>query len=159
VSDRPEDVDAAFAAIVADLEREGLGAGVHADTEPTDAIATPGLTQPPPTPEVPTGEPTAPIAAAWRGHDTEWDWTWNSDEEHYVPPDPPPLPRLRPMTILALVLVVAGVLLLVSPGLIGLDPRIATPISLLALVCGFGLLFLRIRRTPADTGDDNGAQV
>ena len=158
MSDRPEDVDAAFAAIVADLEREGLGAGLQADTEPTDSIPVPGEAQPP-KPEVTTGEPTAPIAAAWRGHDTEWDWSWSNDEEHYVPPEPPPLPKLRPLTILALVLVAAGVLLLVSPGLLGLDPRIATPISLVALVGGFGLLFLRIRRTPTDTGDDNGAQV
>jgi hypothetical protein len=152
VSERPEDVDAAFHAIIADLEREGLGAGIEADTEPTGEVPAvePG--------EVHTGEPTAPIAA-WRGHDTDWDWSWGSDDEHYVPPEPPPLPRLRPMTVLALILVAAGVLLLVAPGLVGLDPRIGTPISLLALVCGFGLLFLRIRRTPPDADNDHGAQV
>ncbi|HEU5473990.1 MAG TPA: hypothetical protein VFV67_25370 [Actinophytocola sp.] len=157
MSDRPEDVDAAFAAIVADLEREGLGADVQVDEPTTEAlpVADPDAGKP----EAATGEPTAPIAAAWRGHDAEWDWSWNNDEEHYVPPEPPPMPRLRPLTVLALLLVVAGVLLLVSPALVGLDPRIATPISLVALVCGFGLLFLRIRRSPADTGDDNGAQV
>jgi hypothetical protein len=152
VSDRPEDVDAAFHAIIADLEREGLGADITAD-EPTGEVPTvvdPG--------EVTTGEPTAPIQA-WRGHETDWDWSWGSDDEHYVPPEPPPLPRLRPMTVLALLLVVVGVLLLVAPGLIGLDPLIATPISLLALVCGFGLLFLRIRRTPPDADHDHGAQI
>jgi hypothetical protein len=149
VSDRPEDVDAAFAAIVADLEREGLGANVEAEP-PTEEL-----------PKAPTPAPQATVepATAWRGNDTDWDWSWSTDDEHYVPPEPPPLPRLRPMTIVALILVVAGVVLLLSPGLIGLDPRIATPISLLSLVCGFGLLFLRIRRTPADNGDDNGAQV
>lgn len=152
MSDRPEDVDAAFAAIVADLEREGLGANVEADAEPP----TEELPQSPPAPA-----PQAAVepAATWRGNDTDWDWSWGTDDEHYIPPEPPPLPRLRPMTIVALILVVAGVVLLLSPGLIGLDPRIATPISLLSLVCGFGLLFLRIRRTPADSGDDNGAQV
>jgi hypothetical protein len=148
VSDRPEDVDAAFAAIVADLEREGLGANVEPDTEPTEEL-------PHPPPAAPAEEP----AASWRGHESDWDWSWGSDDEHYIPPDPPPLPRLRPMTIVALILVVAGVVLLLSPGLIGLDPRIGTPLSLLALVCGFGLLFLRIRRTPPDTEHDNGAQV
>jgi hypothetical protein len=156
VSERPEDVDAAFAAIVADLEAEGLGSDIQADTERTEAIPTvdePGEPAP-----APTGEPTAPIAA-WRGHDADWDWSWSADDEHYVPPEPPPLPRLRPMTIVALILVVCGVLLLLGPAVLGLDPRIATPISLLALVCGFGLLFLRIRRTPSDSGDDNGAQV
>jgi hypothetical protein len=148
VSDRPEDVDAAFAAIVADLEREGLGAGVEPDTEPTEELPHP--------PVAPAAEEPA---QSWRGHDSDWDWSWGSDDEHYIPPDPPPLPRLRPMTIVALVLVVAGVVLLIAPGVIGLDPRIGTPISLLALVCGFGLLFLRIRRTPPDTEHDNGAQV
>ncbi|HEV2782949.1 MAG TPA: hypothetical protein VGX25_26470 [Actinophytocola sp.] len=163
MSDRPEDVDAAFAAIVADLEREGLGADLDNATErtedlthplkasaleDTDRIETAGEQT------APLGEPTAPIAA-WRGHDTEWDWSWGTDDEHYVPPEPPPLPRLRPLTIVALLLVVAGVLLLI-PDLIGLDRRIGTPIALLALTSGFGLLFLRIRRTPPT---DNGAQV
>lgn len=156
MSERPEDVDAAFAAIVADLEAEGLGADIQADTERTEAIPT--VEEPDPPAPAATGEPTAPIAA-WRGHETDWDWSWSADDEHYVPPEPPPLPRLRPMTIVALILIVCGVLLLLGPAVLGLDPRIATPISLLALVCGFGLLFLRIRRTPTDSGDDNGAQV
>lgn len=153
MSDRPEDVDAAFAAIVADLEREGFGADVQADTEPTESIPTvqdPG--------EPVTGEPTGPIVA-WRGHEAEWDWSWGTDEEHYVPPEPPPLPRLRPMTVVALFLVVAGVLLLVAPGIIGLAPKVGTPIALVALIGGFGLLFLRIRRHPSHDGDDNGAQI
>ncbi|MFL6141203.1 MAG: hypothetical protein ACJ72N_04925 [Labedaea sp.] len=156
MSERPEDVDAAFAAIVADLEREGFGADVPTDTEPTEELTAFGQRE---AGEPTTGEPTTPISA-WRGHEAEWDWSLGSDEEHYVPPEPPPLPRLRPITVLALVLVVAGVLLLAAPGIIGLDPRVATPISLLALVCGFGLLFLRMRRTPPDPGDHgNGAQV
>jgi hypothetical protein len=148
VSDRPEDVDAAFAAIVADLEREGLGSNVEPDTEPTEEL-----------PHPPAALAAEEPAASWRGHDSDWDWSWGSDDEHYIPPDPPPLPRLRPMTIVALMLVVAGVVLLIAPGAIGLDPRIGTPISLLALVCGFGLLFLRIRRTPPDTEHDHGAQI
>jgi len=135
---------------VADLEREGLGANMQPDTEPTEEI---------PHPPAPAPQAQAAPEPSWRGHDTEWDWSWGSDDEHYIPPEPPPLPRLRPMTIVALILVVVGVVLLLAPTLIGLDPRVGTPISLLALVCGFGLLFLRIRRTPSDTGDDNGAQV
>jgi hypothetical protein len=157
VSERPEDVDAAFAAIVADLEREGLGSDVQSDTERTEEFTAPRVI---PT-DVPESAPAPPPepAPSWRGHDAEWDWSWGSDDEHYVPPEPPPLPRLRPVTVLALVLVVAGVLLLIAPGVIGLDARIGTPISLLALVCGFGLLFLRIRRTPPDSEHDNGAQI
>jgi hypothetical protein len=156
VSERPEDVDAAFAAIVADLEREGLGADIQAESErPTESLAHPAKSE-----ETKPAEPAAAEPAqSWRGHDAEWDWSWGADEGHYVPPEPPPLPRLRPVTILALILVVCGVVILVAPGIVGLDPRIGTPISLLTLVCGFGLLFLRIRRTPPETDHDNGAQV
>jgi hypothetical protein len=161
VSERPEDVDAAFAAIVADLEREGLGADVETDPERTQDLPHPlkagAAEEPERADPAQSGEPTAPIAA-WRGHDSEWDWSWGTDDEHYVPPEPPPLPRLRPLTIVALLLVMVGVGLLIVPEVIGLhDARISTPISLLALACGFGLLFLRIRRSPP--GPDGGAQV
>jgi hypothetical protein len=152
VSDRPEDVDAAFAQIAADLQREGVGRDMRGGTvrgEPADD-------RPEPTGERPTVADPGPT---WRGHNTEWDWSWGTDEEHYVPPEPPPLPRLRPMTITALVLVIAGVVLLMAPGVVGLGARVATPISLAALVCGFGMLFLRLRRSPTESEGDNGAQV
>jgi hypothetical protein len=160
VSERPEDVDAAFAAIVADLEREGLGADIQLDSERTESLPHPAKAEEPKAAEPPAATaPAEPAPASWRGHDTEWDWTWGTDEGHYVPPEPPPLPRLRPVTIIALVLVVAGIVLLLAPGIVGLNNTIGTTISLLSLVCGFGLLFLRIRRTPPDTDDDHGAQV
>lgn len=149
VSDRPEDVDAAFAEIVAGLQREGVGRDVRDDnTDQKQQVEDQHDDQP----------VDADRATTWRGHDTELDWTWSSDDDHYVPPEPPPLPRLRPMTILALVLVASSVLLLFIPGLVGLDARVATPIALVALVGGFGMLLLRLRRSPADA-DDDGAQV
>ena len=154
MSERPEDVDAAFAAIVADLEREGLGANVTADVERTEELPHPAKADETPAP-APAAEPTQ----AWRGHDSEWDWSWSSDDEHYVPPEPPPLPRLRPLTILALILAVIGVVLLIVPKMIGLGTTFSLPIGLIALASGFGLLFLRIRRTPPHGSDDNGAQV
>jgi hypothetical protein len=154
VSDRPEDVDAAFARIAADLQREGVG---------TDVRGSIGRDEPADDRPEPTGErpPVAGQGPTWRGHDAEWDWSWGTDEEHYVPPEPPPLPRLRPMTITALVLVAAGVILLMAmaTGIVGLDARVGMPVSLAALVCGFGMLFLRLRRSPSDSDGDNGAQV
>jgi hypothetical protein len=154
VSDRPDDVDAAFAEIVADLEREGVGRTVPDLDEP------PGEPDEPVTAPVEAVRPPDPPPQAWRGHDGEWDWSWSTDEEHYVPPDPPPLPRLRPVTIVALVLVVLGVVLLIIPALVGLDARIATPIALLAITCGGGMLLLRVRQNPKDPGDrDDGAQI
>ena len=102
-----------------------------------------------------------PAPATWRGPQTEWDWSWSTDEDHYVPPEPPPLPRLRPLTMVALGLILAALVLLVLPGVIGLDARIGTPIALAALLCGGGMLLLRIRQTPKnpDDGRDDGAQI
>ena len=152
MSDRPEDVDAAFAAIVADLEREGVGSklpDLEDDAEETEPAP------PPPKPQA------GPPPAAWRGQEAEWDWSWSTDDEHYVPPEPPPLPRLRPLTIVALVLVLASLVLLVLPGVVGLDARIGTPIALVALTCGGGMLLLRVRQNPKKPDDDrdDGAQI
>ncbi|MCT2584084.1 hypothetical protein [Actinophytocola gossypii] len=159
--DRPEDVDAAFAEIVAGLEREGVGSRPPQlddpdDTPPGGVVAAEERAEP----EPPT-QPPKPPPTAWRGSDTEWDWTWGTDEDHYVPPEPPPLPRLRPMTIVALVLIVVSVVLLIVPGVIGLAPRVGTPIALIALTCGGVLLLLRVRKTPEDPNDgrDDGAQI
>lgn len=154
--DRPEDVDAAFAEIVAGLEREGVGRMPDPDeAEPGDVKDRASDEEPPAPPR-----PAAPPPPAWRGSDAEWDWSWGTDEEHYVPPEPPPLPRLRPLTIVALVLIGVAVFLLVAPGLIGLAPRVGTPIALIAMTCGGTMLLLRIRRTPRHDGErDDGAQI
>jgi hypothetical protein len=153
VSDRPDDVDAAFAEIVADLEREGVGRTLPDLNEPQDEPD-------PPTAPTPAQPRPAEPPQAWRGHDADWDWSWGTDEEHYVPPEPPPLPKLRPLTIVALVLIVLGVVLLIIPGLIGLDARIATPIALLSITCGGGMLLLRARQSPKNPdARDDGAQI
>ena len=152
MSDRPDDVDAAFAEIVADLEREGVGRTIPDLDDPDDK---PDM---PPTEPVRAQQPAEPPPVGWRGHEGEWDWSWGTDEEHYVPPEPPPLPRLRPLTIVALVLIVLGVVLLIIPAIVGLDARIATPIALVAITFGGGMLLLRVRQGPKPDRDD-GAQI
>jgi hypothetical protein len=171
VSDRPDDVDAAFAEIVADLEREGVGRTIPdmddlSDDPPEDSPSPESSTgivgSPPGSPgwSLPPTDRVEPPPKAWRGHDGDWDWSWGTDEDHYVPPEPPPLPRLRPLTIVALLLVVVGVLLLIIPTLVGLDARIATPIALLSVLSGGGMLLLRVRQSPKDSGGrDDGAQI
>lgn len=189
VSDRPDDVDAAFAEIVADLEREGVGRTIPDMDDLQDDP--PERTQPLDAPDKPATSPDGPESSsgivgsppgspgwslpptstdrprpaeppkAWRGHDADWDWSWGTDEDHYVPPEPPPLPRLRPLTIVALALIVVGVVLLIIPTLVGLDARIATPIALLSILCGGGMLLLRVRQSPKNNPDgrDDGAQI
>jgi hypothetical protein len=181
-ADGPEDVDAAFAQIVADLEREGLGSTVSADLDldrdldrdrehdrPQDAavepdddvdddkpVARPTKADVLDEPDLP--EISQPATAGWRGHETEMDWAWSSEDDHYVPPEPPPIPKPSPLTILALVLMLIALFLLVAPNVIGLATRVATPIALVSAAVGIGLVVLRIRQNNPP-GDDNGAQV
>ncbi|MDX3664229.1 hypothetical protein PV646_43670 [Streptomyces sp. ID05-26A] len=148
-TDGPENVDELFAEIVAGLERDGVGKdwldldeaspeNGHGEPEPRTVVADD------PTPD-PVDEPELRDPA---------------DEDHYVPPEPPPFPVLRASTFAALGLFVLGILLLVAPGIFGLQSRIGTPLSLVALCAGVGWLILRMRNTPPpDSGWDDGAQV
>lgn len=152
-TDGPENVDELFAEIVAGLERDGVGkdwldldeAGPEAvdqDRKARDELA----------------EDTSPDVATDLIDEPER--RDPADEDHYVPPEPPPFPVLRASTLAALGLFVLGIVLLVAPGLFGLQPRIGTPLSLVALCAGVGWLILRMRNTPPpDSGWDDGAQV
>jgi hypothetical protein len=146
-TDGPENVDELFAEIVAGLERDGVGKdwldldeAVAEDRRSVDFKARD--TSADDTPAEPEDEPE------------------QRDDEHYVPPEPPPFPVLRASTIAALGLFVLGIVLLVAPGLFGLQARIGTPLSLVALCAGVGWLILRMRNSPPpDSGWDDGAQV
>jgi hypothetical protein len=152
-SDGPEDVDAAFAEIVASLEREGLGASVVEEDELYHRTVEPET----PAQDLSTG-PDKPTG--WRTPETEWDPDAVAEDEHFVPPDPPPLPRLRPGTVFGILLLAVGILLLAGPNLIGLEPRIATPLALVSLAAGIGWLVLRMRQGPPPDSDwDDGAQL
>lgn len=138
--DGPEDVDAAFAEIVAELERDGVA--VKWPDEESTAETKPIVDLPveptPPEPEPAAEEP----------------------EEHYVPPEPPPLPTLRPATLGALGLIVAGLLLLVCTTLFALPAQFTTPFALIAVSGGIGWLVLRMRQgPPPGSGWDDGAQI
>lgn len=80
--------------------------------------------------------------------------TW-LDEQHYVPPAPPPIPRLSAPTVMAIVLLAFSILLLALGGGFG----IASKLTLLLGVCGVllsaGILVMRLRENRDD--DDDGA--
>ncbi|MEU4743729.1 hypothetical protein AB0G02_25150 [Actinosynnema sp. NPDC023658] len=149
-TDGPEDVDATFAEIVAGLEREGVGKQVFSDEvdpEPDeDDEAEPVRST------RPEGQPAVATA------DDDPDSYPDDPDDHYVPPDPPPLPALRPGTIAALVVILLGVVLLLVPSLFGLTGAIGTPLALVLMCSGAGWLILRMRNTPPpDSGWDDGA--
>lgn len=145
-ADGPEDIDAAFAEIVAGLERD----------EPMSRWPT----------EPESAESTEPEAAQAEPEPRETDegprdWapsTEQEDEGHYEPPEPPPLPTPRPSTLGGLAVIGIGLLLLLVPGLAGLGATAALPIGLIAISGGIAWLLFRMRQGPPNSGDD-GAQL
>ncbi|MEV7552433.1 hypothetical protein AB0N89_22720 [Amycolatopsis sp. NPDC089917] len=161
--DGPEDVDATFAEIVADLRAEGVGLFPDEDLEKPAGKTAEKPVEKAPGPEAPEAE-TDP---GWRGGGTSWDKTLfeddpasGEDEGHFVPPEPPPLPRPRKGAFVVLLFFLLGLLLLIAPTLIGMGTRLGTPLGILALATAIALLLLRVRQGPPPGADPhNGAQV
>lgn len=156
-TDGPENVDELFAEIVAGLERDGVGKD-WLDLDEASPVSDPGARGDA------AGDITSDLPATLADEpelrDRDSQDQARNDEDHYVPPEPPPFPVLRASTIAALGLFVLGIVLLVAPGLFGLESRIGTPLSLVSLCAGVGWLILRMRNTPPpDSGWDDGAQV
>jgi hypothetical protein len=152
--DGQDDVDAIFDELVAELRAEGFG------TQETAESPRPR--------EREQDEPAARPSSEWRTSAVGWDEAMLSDQaddddadEHFVPPEPPPLPRpTRAMVIIALFFAI-GLVLLIAPGVIGMGPVLATPLGILALAVGLGLALLRARDDNRPPGSDpsTGAQV
>jgi hypothetical protein len=82
--------------------------------------------------------------------------------EHYVPPAPPPLPRLDPVTKLAWLALFGGPLYLLITTATGTSPSgLAAFLAVAGFVGGFVVLVLRMDNgRPPDSGsDDDGAVV
>jgi hypothetical protein len=83
------------------------------------------------------------------------------DEDHFVPPEPPPLPPIGPPVVVGLAMVGAGLLLLVSPGWLGVSEPYGLPLGLVAIAAGLGWLVLRLWPDSPDAGKrsrpDDGA--
>ena len=82
-------------------------------------------------------------------------------DEHFVPPEPPPLPRLHAATRGAWLLLLGGPLyLLISTALGAPISGVAAFLAVAAFVTGFIVLVLRMDNgRPPDSGSDNGAVV
>jgi hypothetical protein len=82
-------------------------------------------------------------------------------QEHFVPPVPPPLPRLQPATKLAWIALFGGPLyLLISTAIGATISGLAAFLAVAAFVGGFVVLVLRMDGgRPPDSGPDDGAVV
>jgi hypothetical protein len=74
-------------------------------------------------------------------------------EEHYVPPEPPPLPRVGAAVAVGLVLVVLGIILVAAPQWIGMSSVYGLPLGLVAIAGGLTWLLMRLWQ-PADEDVD-----
>ena len=122
------DEDAEWARIVAAFEAEHGRAVV--EDEPADA--------PPPAPhELPV---------------------LDRPDEHFEPPPAPPIPAPAPASLYAVLLIVAGVLLIGSPGILRLSADLGLVVGVAAIAGGVALLVSRMRDRSDDDGGD-GAVV
>lgn len=154
--DGQDDVDAIFDELVADLRAEGVGK----DSDVAEP-ARPQADEPPSKP--------AANASDWRAGDVGWDETMladaslddDDDGEHFVPPEPPPLPRPTGSMIIVGLFFVLGLVLITAPSVIGMGSVVGTPLGILALAAGLGFLLLHTRDDNRPPGSDpsNGAQV
>ena len=83
------------------------------------------------------------------------------DDEHFIPPEPPPLPRIGPPAMVGLVLLSLGLVLILAPGWVGVPEPYGLPLGLVGLAAGLGWLVLRLWPDPPSDGDDtdDGAVV
>jgi hypothetical protein len=134
----PEDTDAAFASIVAGLQAQPDAPRWPTEDERKDPHS------------VPNGAPHGATDGKRMRDD--------ADEDHFQPPEPPPLPVPRARTVGGMALLTVGLLLL-GPNLLGLGEGVATPLGLLALTAGIGWLVIGLRSGPPPDGSDDGARL
>ena len=129
-----------------DAQRPDAGAkGDPPDTAApagSDEPAPPSRPTPPPRPRSATSPPFRPYAPL-------------PEDEHFVPPEPPPLPRLGPPAFVGLTLIVLGLVLVVAPGWLGIAEPYGLPLGLVGLAAGLGWLVLRLWPDPPDRGQDD----
>jgi hypothetical protein len=82
------------------------------------------------------------------------------DDEGFVPPAPPPVPRASRYTVLAVALVLVGLALFLRPTLLPIGGSTSLVLGVAGILGGFGTLVWRLRDglTDDDEGDD-GAKV
>ncbi len=121
----------------------------------------PGISPRPPLPPLPGQLPDQPGPRLGETGPRDAPIPDDPAEEHFVPPEPPPLPRIDPVTKGAWLALFGGPLyLLVSTALGETVSGLAAFLAVAAFVGGFVVLVLRMDNgRPPDSGSDDGAVV
>ena len=161
--DRPEDVDDAFARLVAGFDAPSDTGTARPWPEAEDVTEESGepdeVVDDPPAAEVePQPEParTRSPGADVLDSDATWD-----DEGHFVPPDPPPLPRPAPVRLAAWLGVLVGPVVMTIVAALGWRvPELVITVLVVGFVGGVVYLIATMGNGPRDPyGPDNGAVV
>lgn len=166
-TDRPDDVDAEFARLIADYDTppdppdEGIVRGrpwpASEDVDDLDDSAEPLET-------LEEGDDADDLRggglAVSETDPLNTEATWE-DEGHFVPPPPPPLPRLDRLTSMAWVGVLGSMTLSILAALFGWRiPDLVLGAMVVGFIGGIVLLISRVSREPPDPDNpDDGAVV
>lgn len=94
--------------------------------------------------------------AAFHDAQAEREAAHAADTEHYEPPAPPPMPRFRRSSVVATLLIIAGLALIISPRLLPASLELVVVIGILMIFGGGWVLAQRLRHRH---DGDNGAEV
>ncbi|RRS01993.1 hypothetical protein [Glycomyces terrestris] len=144
----PEDVDRRFNELIKDLEDPGLGLtkAYGAEEHPADAV------------------PMTPPASAASDEEPGLLELWDADlpddeEDDYDPPEPPPVPWPSLPAVGGVLLVIAGLALLVNPGIAPLGTNPGRLVGFCGFLIGVWLLISRLRPDKDADDPDDGAVV
>jgi hypothetical protein len=106
--------------------------------------------------------PSSAVAPTWPSSEDvssdaiDMDELYDVDDEHFVPPPAPPFPRLRPVTVAAVLAILGGILVLVTQ----VDGGAWDWVAIIAIIAGGASLAWHVKEgPPTDSGWDDGAVV
>jgi len=160
VPDRPEDVDEAFARLVAGFDAPAAAPEGARPWPEAEDLGTDEPDEVDDAPEAPPVAPPPPAPSTTMADQLETEASWE-DEGHFVPPVPPPLPRPAPLRLAAWLGVLVGpVLMTIMAGLSWRLPELVTTVLVAGFVGGVVYLIATMGDGPRDPyGPDNGAVV
>lgn len=150
----------------------------HAGEEPEPAASAapaPHAPEDRPAPPAPGGAPDEfeALVASWKAEGTVPHWPGGAQdgapvppptgppeidprldpEEHFVPPEPPPLPKIGAAVGVGLVLMALGIILIAAPSWLGTSSVYGLPLGLVTIAAGITWLLMRLWQ-PSGTDDD-----